>query len=135
MSARTRHTVEQALRESHCARPEDATHGCVGVVTIDHRGLSLSCRLCGDAGSGHGLPPQGLAAAAEIARAVVEAAGVRWESLSPDAQLAAAERARDDRCPGCGHLRTWAARDTSTCSCRRYYWSSYVGWQEREDAR
>ena len=38
------------LRETHCAAGRDAHH-CVGQVTIDREGITLSCPRCGDARS------------------------------------------------------------------------------------
>jgi len=79
--------VAQALRMSHCAhrdagRPD---HACVGVCTIRRDGVVLDCAACG-----HGdemIAPAEFEAA--DCRAVFEAAGIRWASLSPEAQAAA----------------------------------------------
>lgn len=78
----------QELRRSHCSR-QDRSHECVGTVTISRDAVNLSCRLCGvDCKENQRLVP---AAAVDRAKAVVEAAGLRWESLSEDAQRKASE--------------------------------------------
>lgn len=38
----------ERFREAHCDRP-GANHKCVGVVTVDARGVTTRCPLCGDA--------------------------------------------------------------------------------------
>lgn len=74
----------ESLRRAHCAheRAADREHICVGECTITRSGVRLECVPCGN--GSELLAPAG--AEAEGARSVLEAAGVRWMSLTPEAQ-------------------------------------------------
>lgn len=80
----------QAFRRSHCAR-DGHEHECVGTCTIAPGEVTLSCRLCGD----DRTSPCDLVnrQGRENARRVLEAAGIHWSSLSPDAQADAGRAA------------------------------------------
>ena len=73
----------QDLRRAHCARADKRNHECVGVCVIDRGGTRLSCDLCGVLDRPHEEPE---AVVEGRARAIVEAAGMRWESISEEAQ-------------------------------------------------
>lgn len=79
----------EQLRRAHCAHAasQDPGHVCIGRCTITREGVTLDCAACGQGGELL-APSDGEAA---DARSVVEAAGVRWLSLSPEAQRAAVE--------------------------------------------
>jgi hypothetical protein len=88
--------VAQAVRESHCAKPADADHGCVGTCTITPQGISLSCKLCGDLEEG--IAPVGVklhrvggvrlpADNVVAARRILSVAGLDYDALSPEVQL------------------------------------------------
>lgn len=85
----------ETLRRAHCAHSAagEPTHVCVGRCTITRDKVELDCKLCG---SDHqSLGPSVIEAMP--ARAVVEAVGMSWDSLTPEAQRAAVsalERAR-----------------------------------------
>lgn len=81
----------QSLREAHCARG-DAAHPCVGACTITATGVDLDCRLCGS--GSEPLVPADTLPEGKLARAVVRAAGVEWDALSPAAQRRACDAAR-----------------------------------------
>lgn len=75
----------QQLRREHCARANRA-HECLGSCLIDRGGIHLSCELCGDQNIEHEEPE----AIAEVrAKAVVEAAGLKWDNLTEDARIEA----------------------------------------------
>lgn len=85
----------EQLRRAHCAHAQaaDPSHACIGRCTITRDGVTLDCRACG--GDVQPLAPVGQLA--QAARAVVEAVGLSWSSLTPEAQRAAMmalERAR-----------------------------------------
>jgi hypothetical protein len=83
-------TFAQELRRAHCAH-EDAGkehHACVGVCVIERDGVTLTCPACGN--GDHLLTEY----ESKLARSVMEAAGVRWSSLAPEAQRAAVEASK-----------------------------------------
>jgi len=77
----------EALRRAHCAHCLASTpdHVCVGKVTIDRDGVDLECNACGD--QREPLAPS--SPESRDARAVVEAIGMSWSSLTPEVQRAA----------------------------------------------
>jgi hypothetical protein len=77
----------ETLRRAHCAHGQAANpeHVCVGTCTIDRGGVRLECVACGS--DSQPLAPS--ASEARGARAVVEAIGMDWSSLTPEAQRAA----------------------------------------------
>lgn len=79
----------ELLRRAHCAhaRAADAGHVCIGRCTITRDGVELDCAACGS--GGETLAPSEFEA--REARAVVDAIGVRWESLTAEAQRAAVD--------------------------------------------
>lgn len=121
----------EQVRKSHCSHPDRANgaHGCAGTVTIGPAGYQLSCQLCGDAEER--LAPDEHRWSTYVAQAVLRAAGIEWEALSPAAQRAAAEAARVSWCPGCATqhgLRDEhdSARRNIYCLCG-YVWESWSG--------
>lgn len=85
----------EALRRAHCAALDAANpdHVCVGRCTITREGVELDCKRCGQASE----PIAPTEIEARGARAVVEAIGMDWSSLTPEAQraaVAALERSR-----------------------------------------
>ena len=85
--------VEQAIRESHCAKKlsgEAFDHKCAGICTITPDGIELKCPLCGD-GSEYGhlqdLRCFDSKEYAIAARQILNTAGIDWDSLSTDTQL------------------------------------------------
>ena len=42
--------VYRTLREAHCGQAH-ASHDCIGVVSLDQRGITMRCKRCGDARS------------------------------------------------------------------------------------
>lgn len=84
----------ETLRRAHCAhaRSGEPDHACVGRVTVERSGTTFDCRACGP--GAEPLAPTEFEA--RRARAVVEAVGLSWSSLTPEAQsraVAALERA------------------------------------------
>lgn len=79
----------EMLRRAHCAHAaaQDPGHACVGTCTISREGVKLDCKPCG-AGE-EPLAPHETEAA--DARAVIEAAGMTWTSLTPEARRAAVD--------------------------------------------
>lgn len=77
----------EQLRRAHCAHAdaEHPGHVCIGRCTITREGVTLDCTACGSGGESLAPRPR----EAEDARAVVEAAGLQWSALSPEAQRAA----------------------------------------------
>jgi hypothetical protein len=77
----------EQLRRAHCAHASanDPEHACVGRCTITREGVELNCKLCGNGGESL-TPSEG---EARDARAVVEAIGMSWSSLTPEAKRAA----------------------------------------------
>lgn len=77
----------ESLRRAHCAHAAagNPEHVCVGRCTITREGVDLDCKLCGK--GGESLAPT--ETEARGARAVVEAIGMDWSSLTPEAQRAA----------------------------------------------
>lgn len=77
----------EQLRRAHCAHAKagDPEHACIGRCTITREGIELDCKACG--GDVQLLAPDKYEAAA--ARVVIEAVGMSWSSLTPDAQRAA----------------------------------------------
>lgn len=119
-------SIEQALLESHCERKGEG-HRCAGVITIRDGKIDLACVLCGSGDGAQPLPFKGQ----KLARAVMEAAGVRWECLSIEAQRAAAETASAGDCPGCG--RRNMVLDTALVLCACEEWICRMGsWRRRE---
>ncbi len=39
---------------AHCARQNERNHKCAGTVSIDARGVTMSCPLCGDSRKTYG---------------------------------------------------------------------------------
>lgn len=77
----------EQLRRAHCAHSDgaDPGHVCVGTCTITRSGVTLDCKICG--GDVQPLAPVGHLA--HVARSVIEAAGMTWSLLTPEAQRAA----------------------------------------------
>lgn len=77
----------ETLRRAHCAhaRAADADHVCVGRCIITREGIELDCKSCG--GDTQPIAPSSYEARG--ARAVIEAVGMSWSSLTPEAQRAA----------------------------------------------
>jgi hypothetical protein len=97
MSTKTRlgldpNTFAQELRKAHCAHANagEEHHVCIGTCVIDRDGVQLTCEACGS--GDHPLAPQ--KPEIEPARSVLEAAGISWSSLTPEAQWAAVNAAR-----------------------------------------
>lgn len=84
----------EALRRAHCAHAAaaDPGHACVGRCVITRTGVELDCAACG--GEVQDLAPSSFEARG--ARSVVEAIGMSWSSLTPEAQRLAV--AALDRC-------------------------------------
>jgi hypothetical protein len=83
-------TFAQQLRRAHCAH-NDADkdhHVCIGVCVIEREGVSLMCEACGN---GNHLLTE---SESKFARSIIEAAGIQWRSLAPEAQRAAVEVAK-----------------------------------------
>ena len=85
--------VEQSIRESHCAKKilgETIDHKCAGTCTITPDGIELKCPLCGD-GNEYGklaeLKCFDSKQYSNIAKSILNAAGLDWDVLSPDSQL------------------------------------------------
>lgn len=84
----------QTLRRAHCAHEHagQEQHACIGTCTITRDGVKLDCKACGS----DVQPIAPTASESRVARAVVEAAGLAWDALTPESQraaCAAAERA------------------------------------------
>lgn len=77
----------ESLRRAHCshANAGNPDHACIGRLTVTRDGIDLDCKSCG-AGT---EPLAPTAHEARGARAVVEAIGMDWTSLTPEAQRAA----------------------------------------------
>lgn len=118
----------QAVRRSHCAR-DDREHECVGTVTITRDGYDLSCQLCGS-DDVPVLPSHHLGVAR--ARRIVERAGLRWESLSPETMKAVADEVLRDYCPFCGRAH-FLHQSHARCGCGATY-SDYSGWERARAA-
>lgn len=82
----------QTLRVAHCSHGQagEENHVCIGKCTITRDGVQLDCKACGDDKQPIAPPP----VEAKQARAVVEAVGLSWSSLTPEAQRAACEAAK-----------------------------------------
>ncbi len=39
--------IYRKLREMHCGQ-QDASHDCIGVVSLDRLGITVRCKRCGD---------------------------------------------------------------------------------------
>lgn len=88
----------EALRRAHCAHANagDPGHACIGRCTIDRDGVKLDCKACGP--GGEPLAPSEFEA--RVARAAIEAIGMSWTALTPEAQraaVAACDRAKVGR--------------------------------------
>lgn len=77
----------QTLRRAHCSHADagEEHHRCIGKCTITNDGVQLDCKACGNDSQPIAPTPH----EAKAARAVVEAAGLAWECLTPQAQSAA----------------------------------------------
>ncbi len=124
--------IAQALRRSHCGHSESGTpgHKCAGVCKITPAGVELDCPLCGeDKVASH---PASLKAKKRAA-AIINAAGVRWDSLSIDAQNDVLDELLTEYCPYCG-AGVRAGIDYANCKCGAFYNStSWRGpkWTEK----
>lgn len=131
--------VAQAVRRSHCSHEERGQpgHQCVGVCKIGPRGVELECGTCGN--DTHDRAPD-RAPATVLAREILEAAGLQWDALSPDAQARAVAVARRTFCSFCGrrHAMPDSRYDKLRCACGAVWESSYGfsggGWTRKEDA-
>lgn len=83
--------LAEKLRLAHCSRRNDRTHACLGVCRIDRSGVLLDCQLCGADNQYRDEKPE--ASARRAAKAIVEAAGMKWKSLSVDSRREATEQA------------------------------------------
>lgn len=118
--------ILQAIRKSHCSRSE-APHDCVGSCTITPSGLKLECGLCGtDLQPAVGFSDQKVAARA---RTILAAAGLDWDRLGAETQVAVLAEVRKDVCPGCGLQRPPNAGDWYGCSCDE--WTHHEGYGAR----
>lgn len=79
----------QELRRSHCSHGDAGkpTHVCIGACTIRRDGVILECSACGN-GQEMISPTEWYAGPLRV---IFGAAGISWDSLSPEAQRAAAE--------------------------------------------
>lgn len=118
-----RDPVAEAVREAHCERGE-APHKCVGSVTIDARGMTLSCALCGTDAPGPDNPPADIR---YLARDVVRAVGLDWDALTADRQWAAVRALGTAACPWCHRMRDDSAAVYWRCACGAT-WSDHGGW-------
>ncbi len=77
----------ETLRRAHCAHSQaaDADHVCIGRCTITREGVELDCKACGSQNE----PLSPTDSESRGARAVVEAIGMSWSSLTPEAKRAA----------------------------------------------
>lgn len=125
-------SVEQAIRRSHCSHDnrDDPDHGCAGTCTITAKGVTLECSLCGD--DFRDRYPYRVGAG-ERAKGIVEAAGVRWDSLSDRARQRAAEAVERTMCPACGQEKPPNHHESYPCGCGATRWSSWSGWELVED--
>jgi len=77
--------MAQLIRESHCDRKGDEGHTCVGSVTIKRGEVCLDCPLCG---KGEQRPGWSTFIANRLDM-IFHAAGIKWDCLALDVQLAA----------------------------------------------
>lgn len=84
------HEMAQALRASHCDRP-NAIHECVGEVTIKRGEVCFACKLCGSGCERPGWDERD----ARRLKAVLAVAGLEWDALSVHAQVAAIRALKD----------------------------------------
>lgn len=126
--------MAEALRQSHCNRAGEA-HKCVGKTIITSKGVDLECQLCGQ-GDDHWLSRHGRAAMERAAR-LTRAAGLDWDALAPERQLAVLWELRRASCPGCGTEkptpRLGPLDDYYRCDvCDQWgFWPSQ-GWRSRK---
>jgi hypothetical protein len=76
--------IEQALRRSHCAM-KDREHECAGTMTVTPSGINLACVLCGGDDRSLG-PARYMAGAVDVARRVLNRAGLEFDALSAERQ-------------------------------------------------
>lgn len=119
--------VLEGLRRAHCSHEgaKDPKHGCAGELTVTPTGIKLACTLCGTDDSTH-VDPQSWGAT--IARGVLEAAGLSWEALCAERQVAAIQAATRLRCPGCGRVhQPEAHRGVADihCPCEVWAWERW----------
>lgn len=126
----------QALRRSHC--DDNEREGpCVGVLTVDGEGFRMGCKLCG--GATTRIAPEQESHGVQLARPILRAAGLDWDSLSPAAQLGATKEALRMRCYHCGvdhprnPLGSWLNKRLQ-CGCGAE-WSDYTGWISWDEAK
>lgn len=120
-------SIEQAVRKSHCSNT-GKEHACIGVCTITASGITLDCQLCGkdkrpDLDANDWL--------VDRASAVMHAAGMRYASLSTEAQREVLKEMGKDACPNCKaiHFHTKKYEDYRTCTCG-WHWYSRSGWKK-----
>lgn len=78
--------IAQTIRRSHCARPAEERHNCVGECTFTRAGIRLACKLCGDQDETGALRDE----AWKLAKSVLAAAGMDIERLGENVQAEAA---------------------------------------------
>lgn len=76
--------MAQMLRQSHCER-KDRPHDCVGTTIISKGKVCLDCPLCG---KGEDIPGWRTFTANRLDM-IFRAAGVKWDSLNIESQVAA----------------------------------------------
>lgn len=76
--------LAQGLRKSHCARGDNATHECVGRMTVTRTGVDLECAPCGS--DRQPIAPSELLPETKIAKGVLASVGFDWYALTPEAQ-------------------------------------------------
>jgi hypothetical protein len=90
----TEHTIEQAVRRSHCAHAdrEDSHHQCIGTCHITPQGLTLDCKACGK--DERSIAPADLLPETKLVRIVLDALGISYDALTPEYKARAANAAR-----------------------------------------
>lgn len=97
----TDHSVEQAIRRSHCSHADrdDPQHACIGTCLITSQGVTLTCKACGN--DDRPIAPSDTLPETRLVRAVINALGIDYDALSPEYKTRAVEVAkrwmRDDR--------------------------------------
>jgi hypothetical protein len=88
------HSVEQAIRRSHCAHAErdDPAHACVGSCLITPQGMTLTCKACGD--DDRPIAPAEILPETKLVRAVLDAIGIEYDAIAPERRAHAAELAK-----------------------------------------
>lgn len=79
--------LAQTLRRSHCDRAGE-DHECVGAMTVRRGEVCLDCPLCG---KGEHTPGWNTFTADRLDM-IFDAAGIRWDSMTTDAQVKAIQR-------------------------------------------